>query len=101
MDDVDQPQPTLRSVASNASIGSVNSLVRRARTRTRSRTGTSPRPDITSFQPPISPPVPTVEAQLFGGPVVAEPAQEAPETDNLSVRSEGTPKHVCLLANPE
>ncbi|KAJ7903598.1 hypothetical protein B0H14DRAFT_2665559 [Mycena olivaceomarginata] len=92
MDDVDQPQPTLRSVASNASIGSVNrpGLVQGL--------GSSPRPDITSFQPPISPPVPTVEAQLFGGPVVAEPAQEAPETDNLSVRSEGTPRHYKAAA---
>ncbi|KAF7330509.1 hypothetical protein MVEN_02490400 [Mycena venus] len=60
-----------------------------------------PAPDVTSFQPPISPPVPTVEAQLFGGPMVAEPVQEMQEMDqgdSLSVHSEGTPKHYKTAA---
>ncbi|KAJ6513324.1 hypothetical protein C8R45DRAFT_343169 [Mycena sanguinolenta] len=88
--------PPLRSAASNASIGSASSLTRRSRTRTRSRTGTSPRPDVNSFELPISASVATVEAQFFGGPVVAEPVQKTLEMDpgdNLSVHSEGTPKH--------
>jgi hypothetical protein len=94
--------PSLRSVASNASIGSA-SLARRSRTRTRSRT--SPRPDVSSFEPPISPPVPTVEPQLYGGPMVGEPAEIAPEMDQgdaISVHSDGTPKHVRpILYHPK
>ncbi|KAJ7127048.1 hypothetical protein C8R44DRAFT_851453 [Mycena epipterygia] len=72
MDDMDSPTspaPSLRSVASNASLGSA-SLTRRSRTRTRSKTMSgSPRPEVTSFQPPISPQVTTISAQQL----VAEP----------------------------
>ncbi|KAJ7170616.1 hypothetical protein C8R43DRAFT_1059155 [Mycena crocata] len=66
--------PSLRSVASNASIGSA-SLTRRSRTRTRSKTlSSSPRPEVTAFRPPITPQVPTVEAQVYADQLVAEPA---------------------------
>ncbi|KAF8206515.1 hypothetical protein K438DRAFT_1817343 [Mycena galopus ATCC 62051] len=91
-----QKAPSLRSVASNASIGSSTSLTRRSRTRTRSRTGTSPLPD-SSFQLPITPPVPTVATQLFEGPMFQEPTEEA-DVDNLSVHSEGTPKYYKAAA---
>ncbi|KAJ7274461.1 hypothetical protein B0H12DRAFT_1228187 [Mycena haematopus] len=101
MDDDVHNAPSLRSVASNASIGSARSLTRRSRTRTRSRTGTSPLPDVTSFELPISASVPTVEAQLFGGPMFQEPSRETRGTDqgdNPSVHSEGTPKHYKAAA---
>ncbi|KAJ7637711.1 hypothetical protein DFH06DRAFT_1335860 [Mycena polygramma] len=95
--------PSLRSVASNASLGSTVSLTRRARTRIRSKT--SPRPDVTAFQPPISPPLPTLEPQLYGAYMVEEPAEmasamhEKDQGDTLSVHSEGETKHSKAAAH--
>ncbi|KAJ7475795.1 hypothetical protein FB451DRAFT_1244782 [Mycena latifolia] len=84
-----QRPPSLRSVASNASIGSA-SLTRRSRTRTRSKTlSSSPRPDVTTFRPPISPPVPIspqISDQLVGEP--AEISQEVDHRDNAGAHSE-------------
>ncbi|KAJ6505951.1 hypothetical protein DFH09DRAFT_1335039 [Mycena vulgaris] len=71
--------PSLRSVASNASLSS--NLTRRSRTRTRSKTTTSPRPDVTTFRPPITPQVPTVEPQLYADQLVAEPMDIGHDVD--------------------
>ncbi|KAJ7158809.1 hypothetical protein C8R46DRAFT_957516 [Mycena filopes] len=79
--------PSLRSVASNASIGST--LSRRSRTRTRSKP--SPRPDVTSFIPPISSPLPAAEPQVYADQLVAEPLEMAHEVEGD--RSEGVHIH--------
>ncbi|KAJ7227130.1 hypothetical protein GGX14DRAFT_488629 [Mycena pura] len=85
--------PSLRSVASNASIGA-SSLSRRPRTRGRSRTvSSSPQPDATSFPPPVSPRLPTsVSSQVLSGSLVSEPAEFAQPLDALSVHSEAAPE---------
>ncbi|KAJ7104211.1 hypothetical protein B0H15DRAFT_942212 [Mycena belliarum] len=86
--------PSLRSVASNASIGSTG-LTRRSRTRTRSKTVSSPRPDVTDFRPPISPPLPTASLQVFSDQqvysdhLVAEPLDISRELDQRN--HDGTP----------
>lgn len=90
-------RPSLRSVASNSSIGSA-SLIRRSRTRTRSKTpSSSPRPDVTTFTPPVSPQVPTLSPQLYADP--EDIGQELDDQeDALSVHSEAGSKHVCSLS---
>ncbi|KAJ7707772.1 hypothetical protein B0H17DRAFT_1033937 [Mycena rosella] len=80
-----QRPPSLRSVASNSS------LARRSRTRTRSKILTSsPRPDVTTFRPPISPQVSTVSDQVYPDQLVAEPAnmEELEQGDNVDADSQ-------------
>ncbi|KAJ7727283.1 hypothetical protein DFH07DRAFT_1066546 [Mycena maculata] len=84
--------PSLRSVSSTAS------LTRRSRTRTRSKTiGSSPRPDVTTFEPLISPQI--YADQLLGEPseigqeIVGEPMVQVQVQDTHSVHSETGPKH--------
>ncbi|KAJ7034992.1 hypothetical protein C8F04DRAFT_1395071 [Mycena alexandri] len=86
--------PSLRSVASNASIGS--SLSRRSRTRTRSKT--SPRPDVSSFFPPISSPLPAAEPQVFADQLVAEPTEMVQEEEQAGPANQGA--HIQFKPTP-